>query len=108
MKKQVGSGFTFNQSDVIGGQMGRVGYSECDIPSYYNKAMVYDVAVPVQQSAGARKTKKSKSKSKSKSHKKSERKTQKKSVKKSKSKSKSVKKSVKKVRKSSSKRHRRM
>lgn len=80
-KKQIGSGFTFNQSDVIGGQMARVGYSECDTPSYYNKYMVYDTAAPVavQQSAGARKSKskrsrkvsKSKSKSKSKSVKRS-------------------------------------
>jgi hypothetical protein len=79
VKKQIGSGFTFNQSDVIGGQMSRVGYSECDTPSYYNKYMVYDTAAPaapvaVQQSAGARKSKSkrsrkiSKSKSKSVKH----------------------------------------
>ena len=83
-KKQIGSGFTFNQSDVIGGQMSRVGYSECDTPSYYNKYMVYDTAAPVQQTAGARRSRrsirsthrkvKSKSKSKSKSVKRESRK----------------------------------
>ena len=79
VKKQIGSGFTFNQSDVIGGQMARVGYSECDTPSYYNKYMIYDTPtqaapVAVQQSAGARRSKRSKksnSKSKSKSKSKS-------------------------------------
>ncbi len=107
MKKQVGSGFTFNQNDVIGGQMARVGYSECDIPSYYNKPMVYDVGAPVQQSAGARRSVRKMKKSK-KSERKSQRKrdSQKKGVRKSKSDKKTSRK-VRKVskRKSSSKRH---
>ena len=66
VKKQIGSGFTFNQSDVIGGQMARVSYSDCDSPSYYNKFQVYDVQPVVQQSAGARRVKKSKKSKKSK------------------------------------------
>ncbi len=69
MKKQNGGGFTFDQKDVIGGQMARVTYSDCDSPAYYNKFQVYDV-----QNGGSKKSKKtqkkrlvSKSKSKSKS-----------------------------------------
>jgi hypothetical protein len=65
VKKQVGSGFTFNQSDVIGGQMARVSYSDCDSPSYYNKFQVYDVNPSVQQSAGGKRAKKSKKVSRS-------------------------------------------
>ena len=79
VKKQIGSGYTFNQSDVMGGQMARVGYSECDTPAYYNKFQVYDFPEPAQgvqdvqpvQAGGGRKKvsrkssmKKSKSKSK--------------------------------------------
>ena len=36
------TGYTFNQSDVMGGQMSRVGYSHCDTPEYFNKFQVYD------------------------------------------------------------------
>ena len=79
VKKQTGSGYTFNQNDVMGGQMARVGYSECDTPVYYNKFQVYDFPTPTQgaqevqpvQAGGRRKKvskkssmKKSKSKSK--------------------------------------------
>ena len=49
VKKQTGSGYTFNQSDVMGGQMARVGYSDCDPPAYYNKFQVYDVPTPTQE-----------------------------------------------------------
>lgn len=37
------TGYTFNQSDVMGGQMARVGYSACDTPEYFNKFQVYNV-----------------------------------------------------------------
>jgi hypothetical protein len=52
------TGYTFNQSDVMGGQMARVGYSHCDTPEYFNKFQVYDVpemvstATPVPQVGG--------------------------------------------------------
>ncbi len=63
VKKQIGSGFTFNQSDVMGGQMARVGYSECDAPAYYNKFQVYDFPAPTQEvqtvQAGGRRKKRS-------------------------------------------------
>ena len=63
VKKQIGSGFTFNQSDVMGGQMARVGYSDCDAPAYYNKFQSYDVPVPTQEvqtlQAGGRRKKRS-------------------------------------------------
>jgi hypothetical protein len=42
------TGYTFDQKDSIGGQMARVGYSDCDTPSYYNKFQVYDVPVQSQ------------------------------------------------------------
>ena len=61
------TGYTFNQSDVMGGQMARVGYSHCDTPEYVNKFQIYDVpemvstATPVPQVGGKRKrSKKSK------------------------------------------------
>jgi hypothetical protein len=57
MKKQNGGGFTFDQKDVIGGQMSRVSYSDCDSPSYYNKFQVYDV-----QNGGSKKSKKTQKK----------------------------------------------
>ena len=31
------TGYTFNQQDVIGGQMSRVGYSHCNNPDYFPK-----------------------------------------------------------------------
>jgi len=91
VKKQIGSGYTFNQSDSMGGQMARVGYSECDTPTYYNKFQVYDFPEPAQgvqdvqpvQAGGRRKKVSRKS-----------------SMKKSKSKSKKSKKSMKKSKKS--------
>jgi hypothetical protein len=55
------TGYTFNQSDAMGGQMARVGYSHCDTPEYFNKFQVYDVpemvstATPVPQIGGKRK-----------------------------------------------------
>ena len=55
------TGYTFNQSDAMGGQMARVGYSACDTPEYFNKFQVYDVpemvstATPVPQIGGKRK-----------------------------------------------------
>jgi hypothetical protein len=55
------TGYTFNQSDVMGGQMARVGYSACDTPEYFNKFQVYDypemvsTATPVPQIGGKRK-----------------------------------------------------
>lgn len=87
VKKQIGSGYTFNQSDVMGGQMARVGYSECDTPAYYNKFQVYDFPEPAQgvqdvqpvQAGGGRKKVSRKSKKSMKKSKKS-----KKSMKKSK------------------------
>ena len=61
------TGYTFNQSDVMGGQMARVGYSACDTPEYFNKFQVYDVpemvstAEPLPQVGGKRRrSKKSK------------------------------------------------
>lgn len=45
------TGYTFNQQDVIGGQMSRVGYSHCDNPEYYNKFQVYDVPIQDQSAA---------------------------------------------------------
>jgi hypothetical protein len=45
------TGYTFNQQDVIGGQMARVGYSHCDNPEYYNKFQVYDVPIQDQSAA---------------------------------------------------------
>ena len=87
VKKQIGSGFTFNQSDVMGGQMARVGYSDCDSPAYYNKFQVYDVPASTQevqdvqpvQSGGRKKRSTKRSKKSSKKSKRS-----KKSMKKSK------------------------
>ena len=64
------TGYTFDQKDVVGGQMARVGYSHCDTPAYYNQYQVYDVALPTQ-SAGSKSKSKSKSKSQSKSKSKS-------------------------------------
>lgn len=55
------TGYTFNQSDVMGGQMARVGYSHCDTPEYFNQFQVYDVpeivstTTPVPQVGGKRK-----------------------------------------------------
>ena len=73
VKKQIGSGFTFNQSDVMGGQMARVGYSDCDSPAYYNKFQVYDVPASTQEvqdvqpvQSGGRRKKSSKTSKKSK------------------------------------------
>ena len=90
VKKQTGSGYTFNQSDVMGGQMARVGYSECDTPVYYNKFQVYDFPTPTQGAqevqpvqAGGRRKKVSKKSSMKKSKSKSK-KSMKKSMKKSK------------------------
>ncbi len=67
------TGYTFNQSDVMGGQMARVGYSACDTPEYVNQFQVYDVpemvstATPLPQVGGKRKrSKKSKRTMKSK------------------------------------------
>ena len=45
------TGYSFNQQDVIGGQMARVGYSHCDNPEYYNKFQVYDVPIQDQSAA---------------------------------------------------------
>jgi len=75
VKKQIGSGYTFNQSDVMGGQMARVGYSECDTPAYYNKFQVYDFPEPAQgvqtlQAGGRRKKRSTKGCKKSKGSKK--------------------------------------
>jgi len=42
------TGYTFDQKESIGGQMSRVGYSDCDTPTYYNKFQVYDVPVQSQ------------------------------------------------------------
>ena len=64
------TGYTFNQSDSMGGQMARVGYSHCDTPEYFNKFQVYDVpemvstATPVPQIGGKRKKSKKTMKSK--------------------------------------------
>ena len=66
------TGYTFNQSDSMGGQMARVGYSHCDTPEYFNKFQVYDVpemvstATPVPQIGGKRKKSKKTSEKKSK------------------------------------------
>ena len=60
VKSQKGAGFTFDQSDVMGGQMAVKGYSECDTPAYFNRHQIYDVKV-----GGAKKSKRTK-KSKSK------------------------------------------
>ena len=57
VKSQKGAGFTFDQSDVMGGQMAVKGYSECDTPAYFNRYQVYDVKV-----GGGKKSKKSKKK----------------------------------------------
>ncbi len=73
------TGYTFNQSDVMGGQMARVGYSHCDTPEYFNKFQVYDVpemvstGTPAPQVGGKRskrskRTMKSKKSKKSKKH----------------------------------------
>ena len=74
------TGYTFDQKDSIGGQMARVGYSDCDTPTYYNKFQVYDVPIqnqtvePQPQVGGKRKrSKKSKKSMKSKRSKKSKR-----------------------------------
>ncbi len=88
MKKQNGGGFTFDQKDVIGGQMARVSYSDCDSPTYYNKFQVYDV-----QNGGSKKSQKKIVKSKS-QKKNTKSKSQKKNTK-TKSKSKSQSKSKK-------------
>ncbi len=64
------TGYTFDQKDSIGGQMARVGYSDCDTPAYYNKFQVYDVPVqsqnvePQAQIGGKRKRSKKSMKSK--------------------------------------------
>jgi hypothetical protein len=66
------TGYTFNQSDSMGGQMARVGYSHCDTPEYFNKFQVYDVpemvstATPVPQIGGKRKKSKRTSEKKTK------------------------------------------
>lgn len=71
------TGYTFNQSDVMGGQMARVGYSHCDTPEYFNKFQVYDVpemvsnAIPLPQVGGKRTKKSKKTSEKRKSSKKS-------------------------------------
>jgi hypothetical protein len=57
------TGYTFNQQDVIGGQMSRVGYSHCNNPDYFNPLKVYDIPkiesnpVPSSQVGGKRSTK---------------------------------------------------
>jgi len=76
-KKQRAGGYTFNQLDVMGGQMARVGYSECDTPSYYNEHKVYDVT------RGGSKSRKTSKKTTRKSSRKTTRKTTRKSTKKS-------------------------
>ena len=99
VKKQIGSGFTFNQSDVMGGQMARVGYSDCDSPAYYNKFQVYDVPAQTQDvqnvqpvQSGGRRKKQNKSKKSKKSMKRSKKSTKsKKSMKRSKKSTKSTK-----------------
>jgi hypothetical protein len=90
MKKQNGGGFTFDQKDVMGGQMARVSYSDCDSPTYYNKFQVYDV-----QNGGSKKSQKKivKSKSQNKNNKSKSQKKNTKTKSKSKSKSKSQSKS---------------
>ena len=69
------TGFTFNQSDIIGGQMARVGYSQCDNPDYFNPHKIYDVPQqqPSTQVGGKRKSRKSRHSKKSKSRKASRR-----------------------------------
>jgi hypothetical protein len=65
----------------MGGQMARVGYSDCDSPAYYNKFQVYDVPAstqevqPVQpvQSGGRKKSSKTSKRSTKKSKKSSKR-----------------------------------
>jgi hypothetical protein len=64
------TGFSFNQSDVIGGQMSRVGYSHCNNPDYFNQYKIYDVPVQSAQVGGKRKVRKSKKTKKSKTSKK--------------------------------------
>ncbi len=61
VKSQKGAGFTFDQGDVIGGQMAVKGYSECDTPAYFNRHQIYDVKV-----GGGKKSKKCKTPKKSK------------------------------------------
>jgi hypothetical protein len=57
------TGYTFNQQDVIGGQMSRVGYSHCNNPDYFNQHKIYDIPkieshpVPSSQVGGKRSTK---------------------------------------------------
>ena len=57
------TGYTFNQQDVIGGQMSRVGYSHCNNPDYFNQHKIYDIpkieANPVPSSQVGGKKKKS-------------------------------------------------
>jgi hypothetical protein len=55
VKSQKGAGYTFDQKDVIGGQMAVKGYSDCDTPAYFNRYQIYDVKV-----GGGKKSKKSK------------------------------------------------
>ena len=61
------TGYTFNQQDVIGGQMSRVGYSHCNNPDYFNPLKVYDIPkiesnpVPSSQVGGKRRSTKRRS-----------------------------------------------
>jgi hypothetical protein len=82
VKSQKGAGYTFDQSDVMGGQMAVKGYSECDTPAYFNRHQIYDVKV-----GGAKKSKSKSKKSKSKKTKKTTKKTMKKTMKMKKGKS---------------------
>lgn len=66
------TGYTFNQQDVIGGQMSRVGYSHCNNPDYFNPNKVYDIPkiesnpVPSSQVGGKKRSTKRKSTKKTK------------------------------------------
>ena len=69
------TGFTFNQSDIIGGQMARVGYSQCDNPDYFNTHKIYDIPQqqPSSQVGGRRKSRKGSKSRRSKKSRKSSR-----------------------------------
>jgi hypothetical protein len=72
------TGYTFNQSDVMGGQMARVGYSHCDTPEYVNTYQIYDVpemtpSVQPLPQVGGKRSKKSKRSMKSKKSKRTKR-----------------------------------
>jgi hypothetical protein len=71
------TGYTFNQQDVIGGQMSRVGYSHCNNPDYFNQHKIYDIPkiesipVPSSQVGGKRRSTKRRSTKKTKKSKRS-------------------------------------